>query len=85
MKYGGRICHFFSVYSVVKLRKSSDAELVTFFLIIPDNLIQQIVLEVAIRDRQWSVARCLLAERTHLREAATAAFTVHAAARIKQI
>ena len=49
------------------------------------DLIQQIVLEVAIRDRQWSVARCLLAERTHLREAATAAFTVHAAARIKQI
>jgi hypothetical protein len=48
-------------------------------------LIQQITLEVAIRDGQWSVARCLLAERTHLREAAAAAFTVHAAARIKQI
>ena len=49
------------------------------------DLIQQITLEVAIRDGQWSVARCLLAERTHLREAAASSFTVHSAGRIKQI
>ena len=46
------------------------------------DLIQQIALEAAVRDRQWSVAQSLLAERTLLRETAPAAFSVHAASRI---
>ena len=47
------------------------------------DLIQQIALEAAVRDRQWSVAQSLLAERTLLREAAPAAFSVHVAGRIQ--
>jgi tetratricopeptide (TPR) repeat protein len=47
------------------------------------DLIRQIALEAAVRDKQWSIAQSLLAERALLRETAPAAFSVHAAGRIQ--
>ena len=39
------------------------------------DLVQQIVVEAALRDQQWSVARALLAERLELRNTPPHAFT----------
>ena len=41
-------------------------------------------LEAAVRDRQWSIAQSLLAERALLRKTTPAAFSVHAAGRIQR-
>ena len=45
----------------------------------------QIALEAAMRDRQWAVARALLAERLRLRETAPHAFTTQVEGRLKRV
>ncbi len=49
------------------------------------DLVQQIVLEAAIRGRQWTIARALLAERLRLRETAPHAFTTQVDRRLKSV
>ena len=49
------------------------------------DLVQQIVVETALRDQQWSVARALLAERLQLRDSAPHAFTRQVQGRLKSV
>jgi hypothetical protein len=49
------------------------------------DLVQQIVLEAAIRGRQWTIARALLVERLRLRETAPHAFTTQVDRRLKSV
>jgi len=49
------------------------------------DLVQQVVVEAALRARQWSVARALLAERLQLRDSAPHAFTRQVQGRLKSV
>ena len=48
------------------------------------DLIQQIVLEAAVRDKQWPIAQSLLAQRKLIRKTAPSGYSGHTAGRIQR-